>query len=42
MNNKHRKTLDAVFTDPISGTIKWIEIERLLLATGVKAIEGCG
>lgn len=25
MNSKHRKTLAAVFTDPVSGTIEWAQ-----------------
>lgn len=42
MNSKHRKTLAAVFTDPVSGTIEWIAIEGLLLAAGAQRIEGRG
>ncbi len=42
MNSKQRKTLAAVFTDPISGTIEWVAIESLLLAAGARMIEGRG
>lgn len=42
MNSRHRKTLTAVFTDPVSGTIEWMAIEGLLLAAGVQRIEGRG
>ncbi len=42
MNNKHRKTLIAVFTDPVSGTIEWSAVERLLIAVGATVIEGGG
>ncbi|MBL3560917.1 type II toxin-antitoxin system HicA family toxin [Rhodovulum sulfidophilum] len=42
MNSKHRKTLLAVFTDPVSGTIEWTSIERLLVAAGAQVIEGNG
>ena len=42
MNNHHRKTLAAVFSDPVSGTIDWATVESLLLATGARLIEGCG
>jgi hypothetical protein len=42
MNSKHRKTLAAVFTDPVSGTIEWMAIEGLLLAAGAQRIEGRG
>ncbi len=42
MNSKHRKTLAAVFTDPVSGTIEWAAVESLLLAVGARLIEGSG
>ena len=42
MNSKHQKTLAAVFTDPVSGTIEWAAVEGLLLAAGARLIEGRG
>lgn len=42
MNSKQVKVLAAVFADPVSGTIAWSDIERLLLAVGARAIEGAG
>lgn len=42
MNSKHRNTLAAVFTDPVSGTIEWAAIDSLLLAAGARLIEGRG
>ncbi len=42
MNGRHRKTLKAVFTDPVSGTVEWAAIERLLIAAGCRVIEGEG
>lgn len=42
MNSKHTKTLAAVFTDPVSGTIEWADVEALLVATGARVIEGRG
>jgi len=42
MNSKHCKTLAAVFTDPVSGTIEWAAVESLLLAAGARVIEGRG
>jgi len=42
MNSKHRKTLAAVFTDPVPGTIEWAAVESLLLAAGARLIEGRG
>ncbi|WP_309086386.1 type II toxin-antitoxin system HicA family toxin [Chelativorans sp.] len=42
MNSKHKKTLAAVFRNPVSGTIDWADIESLLVATGATVIEGSG
>ena len=42
MNSKHRKTLEAVFADPVRSSIKWADIQSLLLASGATLIEGEG
>jgi len=42
MNSKHKKTLAAVFANPVSGTLVWSEIESLLCAAGASIIEGDG
>ena len=42
MNSKHRKTLAVVFADPVSGTVEWSAVERLLVAAGAQVIEGRG
>lgn len=42
MNRNHRKTLAAVFADPISGNIEWRRIEALFKAAGCQIIEGSG
>lgn len=42
MNNKQRKTLVDIFTDPVRGTIPWTDIENLLLACGARRSEGNG
>ena len=42
MNNRHRKTLEAVFRDPVSGSMIWSDIEALLVACGCEIIEGSG
>ena len=42
MNSKHRKTLQVVFTDPVSGSVEWASIEALLVAVGCRIIEGSG
>ena len=42
MNSRQAKTLKAIFTDPVSGTIEWAAVESLLIAAGCRAIEGNG
>jgi predicted RNA binding protein YcfA (HicA-like mRNA interferase family) len=42
MNGKQKRTLEAIFADPVSGSIDWKSIERLLIAIGCEAIEGKG
>lgn len=42
MNSKQRKTLAAVFAEPVSATIPWSDIEKLLVAVGCQVIEGSG
>jgi len=42
MNKTHKKTLQAIFDNPINGTIEWSRIEALLIAVGCRVIEGNG
>jgi HicA toxin of bacterial toxin-antitoxin, len=42
MNSKHKKTLAAVFADPVSRTLPWSDIEGLLIAVGCQVVEGSG
>jgi hypothetical protein len=42
MNKKHRKTLQAIFDDPVKSSILWSDIERLLIALGAEISEGRG
>ena len=42
MKAKHRKTLTAVFSNPINGNIEWAKVEALLVALGCRIIEGAG
>ena len=42
MNSKQRKTLAAVFNDPVSGIIEWAAIENLLVAAGADLIKRNG
>ena len=42
MNNRQKKTLEAVFTDPPSASIVWSDIESMLQALGARLSEGRG
>ncbi len=42
MNSENRRTLKAVFSTPVSATIRWKDIESLLVAAGAQVIEGRG
>ena len=42
MNNKSRKTLKAVFADPVNGNIEWRKVESLFLALGAVRTERTG
>lgn len=42
MNATHRKTLAAVFAEPVSASLEWRRIEALLVAVGCSVIEGNG
>ena len=42
MNSRHRKTLEAIFANPVNGNIEWSRIEALLVALGCVVVEGSG
>ena len=42
MNSKNQKVLNATFNDPVSPSIPWEAIEKLLLACGAEISEGNG
>lgn len=42
VNARQARTLKAVFTDPVSGTIAWTAIENLLIGVGCTVVEGSG
>ncbi len=42
LNNKQRKILEAIFTDPISANINWQDIENLFTALGATITQGSG
>ena len=42
MNQKHRRTLEAVFEEPVRSNIPWRDIEAMLKAAGGEISEGAG
>ena len=42
MNSKHRKILEAIFSNPVNGNMEWRKIEALFMALGAVKDEGQG
>ena len=42
MNKRHQRTLNSIFTQPISGNIKWRDVEALLMNLGATLSERAG
>lgn len=42
MNSAHRKTLAAIFSNPVPKSLEWSRIEALLIACGCEVFEGSG
>jgi HicA toxin of bacterial toxin-antitoxin, len=42
VNSKHRRTLEAIWADPVNGNLEWGRIESLLTALGCRVVEGPG
>ena len=42
MNRAHRKTLEAIYAQPVPATLEWRRIETLFVALGAETIEGSG
>lgn len=42
MTEKHRKTLKAVFADPVRANLAWKDVESLLKGLGAEVAEGRG
>lgn len=42
MSNRHQRTLKAVFHNPVSPTIKWRDVERMLVHFGAEIEEHSG
>jgi hypothetical protein len=39
MKRKHQKTLDLIFSRPVSANIKWADVEALLIDLGAEVSE---
>ncbi len=42
MNNAHRKTLAAIFANPVPAALEWRKLEALFVALGAQKVEGDG
>lgn len=42
LSSKHRKTLHAVFEDPVRSNVVWADVEKLFGALGAEVSEGRG
>jgi hypothetical protein len=42
LNNRHRHTLSEIFKNPVPASIKWADIEGLLIALDAELSEGSG
>ena len=42
MNSKHRKTLAAIFAEPVRADIAWADIQSLFVACGGEISQGRG
>ena len=42
LNSRHRKTLWAIFEDPVRSNVIWTDVEKLLVALGAEVSEGRG
>lgn len=42
LSNRHRRTLRAVFEDPVRSDVSWSDIEGLFVALGTEVSEGRG
>ncbi len=42
LSSKHRRTLRAIFEDPVRSNVKWTDNEKLLRSLGAELTEGSG
>jgi len=42
VSRKHRKTLEAIFENPVRSNVAWSDVEKMLQALGAELSEGRG
>jgi hypothetical protein len=42
MSRKHRRTLEAIFAEPVLANVNWADIVAMLVANGANVTEGKG
>jgi hypothetical protein len=42
MNSKNRRTLEAVFANPVRSNVNWADVEALIVSAGGEISEGSG
>jgi len=42
MNSKHRKTVEAIYDEPVRAGINWNDIESMLVSLGATVLERAG
>jgi HicA toxin of bacterial toxin-antitoxin, len=42
MSRKHRRTLEAIFAEPILANVNWVDIVAMLVANGADVTKGKG
>jgi ABC-type sugar transport system ATPase subunit len=42
VSKKHRKTLEAIYDNPVRSNVAWSDIEKMLQALGAELSEGSG
>lgn len=42
VSRRHRKTLEAIFENPVRANVAWSDVEKMLLALGAELSEGSG
>jgi len=42
LNKKHRRTLEAIYDEPVRSSVRWDDVESLLRALGADLDEGRG